>query len=88
MKMKTIFEIPTIENLRIDVSHVYLLCFFNFCRYGGGGGGCGGQNGKIATFRCSTTKKEPPYQKSAQSINNCGQSRLNAILGTSDPNVS
>ena len=23
MKMKTIFEIPTIENLRIDVSHVF-----------------------------------------------------------------
>ena len=88
MKMKTIFEIPTIENLRIDVSHVYLLCFFNFCRYGGAGGNGNGRNGKIASFRCSSTKKESPCQKSARSINNCGQSRLNAILGTSDPNVS
>ena len=68
--------------------HMIFCSFFDFCRYGGGGDGCGGLNGKIATFLCSTTKKEPPCQKSAQSINKYGQSRLNAILGTSAPNVS
>ena len=87
-KTDPIFEIPTVENHRIDVSHDFLHVFFNFCRYGGAGGNGDGRNGKIASFRCSSTKKEPPYQKSAQSIYNCGQSRLNAILGTSAPNVS
>ena len=65
-----------------------MIIFFDFCRYDGGGGGYGGLNGKIATILCSPTEKELRYQKSAQSINKCGQSRLNAILGTSDPNVS
>ena len=30
MKMKTIFEIPTIENPRIDVSHVFYCVFLIF----------------------------------------------------------
>ena len=88
MKMKTIFEIPTIKTLELMYHMFFIVFFSNFCRYGGGGSGCGGQNGKIATFRCSTTKNEPPYHKSARSINKCGHCSISRILGTSAPNVS
>ena len=40
------FEFPTIENPRIDVSHDFLWCLFDFCRYGGGSGGLNGNISK------------------------------------------
>ena len=46
-KTDPIFEIPTVENHRIDVSHDFLhVFFFNFCRYGGTGGN-GGALGRV-----------------------------------------
>ena len=45
-KTDPIFEIPTVENHRIDVSHDFFTCFFNFCRYSGAGGN-GGALGRV-----------------------------------------
>ena len=38
-KTDPIFEIPTIENHRIDVSHDFFTCFFNFYSGAGSNGG-------------------------------------------------
>ena len=47
-----------------------------FYRYGGGGHGLGKPSAAIAIFLCNPSKNGPSYQKSARSINKCGQSRL------------
>ena len=51
-------------------------------RFRGGGDGLGGLNAAIANFRCNSASKIVPlYQKSAQSINKCGESRLYRMFG-------